>query len=226
MTPDIHPLRRGLAPRPLQRTRAGAGRGCLIAVAAAVLLVLVVGGGACGAYNRLVTAREGAEQKWAQVENQYRRRNELIPQLVSTVQGAADFERTTLQEVIDARASVGRVQLPALPEDPAKLQAYLAAQQQLSGALGRLFAVAEQYPTLKASEAFLTLQSQIEGTENRIAVAREDYTAAVRDYNVSVRRFPTNIMARMSGHEPLPQFTIEPGVEAVPEVEFDFERKQ
>ena len=226
MTTQIPQPRRGLASRPRHPSRAGAGRGCLIAVAAAVLFVLVIGGGACGAYNRLVTTRAGVEQKWAHVENTYQRRSELIPQLVSTVQGAADFERTTLQEVIDARASVGRIQLPALPEDPAKLQAYLAAQQQLSGALGRLFAVAEQYPTLKASEAFLTLQSQIEGTENRIAVAREDYTAAVRDYNVSVRRFPTNIMASMTGHEPLPQFTIEPGVEAVPKVEFGFERKQ
>src|SRR5690606_12218432 len=138
--------------------------------------VVLLGVTGIGKYNSLVTEREKVAAAWSEIDNQYQRRYELIPNLVETVKGAADFERSTLEAVVEARASVGRVQLPAeLPTDPAQLDAYLRAQQGLGAALGRLFAVAESYPQLKATQNFLSLQDQLEGTENRIAVARRDY---------------------------------------------------
>ena len=205
--------------------RSGAvSRGCLIGAVVVGLPLLLIAALLWGSYNRLVEGRAKAEQRWAQVENQYQRRFELVPNLVNTVRGAADFEQSTLTQVTEARASVGRAQLPSqLPTDPAQLQAYLEAQQSLGAALSRLLVVAEQYPQLRATEGFRDLQSQLEGTENRIAVARMDYTEAVREYNVSVRRFPTNLIAGMLGHEPLPQFTIEERMREAPTV--DFERR-
>ena len=142
----------------------------------------------------------------SEIDNQYKRRFDLVPQLVSTVQGAADFEKTTLDEVTEARASVGRMQLPpGIPTDPAMLQSYMQAQQGLGAALGRLFAVSEAYPQLKATQNFLSLQDQLEGTENRIAVARRDYIDSVRAYNTTRRRFPTNFIAGMFGFDEIPQ---------------------
>ena len=161
-------------------------------------LVVVVGLWSMSTYNGLVDGQEKVTARWSEVENMYKRRFDLIPQLVETVKGAADYEKTTLQEVVDARASVGRVQLPeGLPTDPEALQAYMSAQQGLGGALGRLFAVSEAYPTLRASESFLTLQSQIEGSENRIAVARGDFIDAVRVYNSARRKFPGFLFVNM-----------------------------
>jgi len=206
--------------------RGWAKSGCLIAAGAAVLLLLVLGGTLVGSYNGLVTRQEKTRAAWSEIDNQYKRRFDLVPQLVNTVQGAADFERSTLEAVTEARASVGRAQLPAgLPSDPAKLQAYVQAQQGLGAALGRLFAVSEAYPELKASQNFLSLQDQLEGTENRIAVARRDYIDAVREYNTARRRFPTNLIAGMFNFGELPQLEIEPAEREVPKVEFDFKNK-
>jgi len=201
--------------------------GCLIALGGALLLALILGGMLVGRYNGLVTQQEKARAAWSEIDNQYKRRYDLVPQLVSTVQGAADFERTTLEAVTEARASVGRAQLPAgLPTDPKQLQAYIAAQQGLGSALGRLFAVAEQYPELKATQSFLSLQDQLEGTENRIATARRDYIEAVRGYNTYQRRFPTNLVAGLFGFDPLAQLEAEAAERETPKVEFGFDKKK
>lgn len=205
-----------------ERGRRGAS-GCWIALGVAVLVLLGVGGCAVGKYNGIVTAEEKVAQKWSDITNQYKRRADLVPQLVEVVQGAADFEKSTITEVTEARASVGRMQLPdKLPEDPAQIQAYFEAQKGLSSALSRLLVVAENYPQLKASQNFLSLQDQLEGTENRIAVARTDYIAAVKDFNTSIRRFPGNLIASSFGFERLPQLEIEGASEAPPKVDFDF----
>jgi len=192
-------------------------------VVLALLAVAVVMGGC--QYNGLVSAQEQVKGAWSQVDNQYKRRADLVPNLVATVKGAADFEKSTLEAVTEARASVGRVQLPAeLPTDPDKLAAYLQAQQQLGAALARLFAVAENYPQLKATENFRSLQDQLEGTENRIAVARHDYITASRDFNTRVRSFPANLFASMFGFPPVAHFEAEPAERTPPKVEFG-ERK-
>jgi LemA protein len=200
--------------------RGALSRGCLVGlVAIAVLVVLGLIG--ASAYNSLPKSQEEVKQKWANVENYYKRRFDLIPNLVATVQGAANFEKETITKVTEARASVGRAQLPSdLPTDQAQLDAYIKAQQSLGSALSRLMVVAENYPQLKATEGFRDLQTQLEGTENRIAVAREDYTTAVRNYNAGVRSFPKNILAGMFGFHPLPQFTVTPEETAVPKVDF------
>jgi LemA protein len=205
-------------------SRGIARTGCLVAIVVVVLIVLIIGGALVGRYNSLVGLQERATAAWSEIDNQYKRRYDLVPQLVNTVQGAADFERSTLKDVTEARAAVGRAQLPpGLPSDPAKLQAYMRAQQTLGASLGRLFAVAEQYPQLRATENFLSLQDQLEGTENRIAVARRDYIDSVREYNTYRRRFPTNLLAGILGFDALAQFEIEPEEKAVPAVEFDFD---
>lgn len=210
-----HPTNRNLE-------RGAIGKGCLIAVGAVVLLALIFGGMLIGKYNGLVARQELTEAAWSEIDNQYKRRYDLVPQLVNTVKGAADFEKTTLQEVTEARASVGRAQLPStLPTDPAKLQAYMQAQQGLGAALGRLFAVAEQYPQLRATGNFLSLQDQLEGTENRIAVARRDYIDAVRGYNTYIRKFPNNMMAGTFGFEKLAQLQAEEPERQAPTVDFD-----
>lgn len=197
--------------------------GCAIAAGAAILLVLIIGGMLASRYNGLVTRQETTEAAWSEIDNQYKRRFDLVPQLVNTVKGAADFEKSTLEAVTEARASVGRAQLPpGLPGNPAQLQAYIQAQQGLGAALGRLFAVVERYPEIKANQNFLSLQDQLEGTENRIAVARRDYIDAVRDYNTYRRRFPTNFVSGMFGFEQLAQLQIEEGERETPQVEFDF----
>lgn len=200
-------------------------KGCLIA-GGIVALVLLLGGG-CGvaSYNGIVTKEERIEAAWSEIQNQYQRRFDLVPQLVAVVQGAADFEQSTLTEITEARASVGKMALPAeLPDDPAKLQAFMAAQQQLSGALQRLLVVAENYPTLKATQNFISLQDDLAGTENRIAVARRDYIEAVNAYNVSIRRFPGSLLAGAFGFEKHAQLETPEGVSERPAVEFDFSK--
>ncbi len=208
----------------LSSNRRGSSRtGCLVAIGVVLLIVLIIGGTAIGSYNKLVTSQEKIEAAWSEIDNQYKRRFDLIPQLVNTVKGAADFEKSTLEAVTEARASVGRAQLPAgLPTDPAQLQAYTQAQQGLGSALARLMVVVERYPDIKANQNFLSLQDQLEGTENRIAVARRDYIDAVLVYNTTRRRFPASIIAGMFGFEKQPQLELEPEVRETPKVEFDF----
>ena len=212
-----------MAIEPRHRERGAMRMGCLVAAAAVVLLVLIFGGLLVGRYNNLVNLDERAQAAWSEIDNQYKRRFDLIPQLVATVQGAADFEKSTLEAVTEARASVARVQLPpGAPTDPRQLEAYVQAQQGLGAALSRLFAVVESYPELKANQNFLSLQDQLEGTENRIAVARRDYIDAVRGYNAYLRRFPTNLVAGMFGFDAKPQLEIGEGERETPKVDFDF----
>lgn len=229
--PTSHPASRPAechAPTPLTRHRSarsrrrGAAQGCWIGLAAAVLFTLAIGGCAVSTHNGIVTKEEKIEAGWAEIQNQYKRRLDAIPQLVATVTANADFEKSTLTELTEARASVGRVQLPdTLPTDPAQLEAYMAAQSKLGGALGRLFAVSENYPTLRATDGFLTMQSQIEGTENRIAVARRDYIDAVTEFNSAIRRFPGSIVANFGGMEKKPQLSFDDeGLEEAPTLDF------
>lgn len=190
-----------------------------------LIFVLVVGGLAvAGIYNRLVTSQQNVDSKWADVQTQYQRRLDLIQNLVNTVQGAANFEKSTLTEVTNARASVGQVKLDPskAPTDAAQLEQFQKAQGQLSTALSRLLVVSEQYPDLKATRNFQELQAQIEGTENRIAVSRRNFNEAVQSYNTSVRTFPTNFIAGMLGFQTRPFFAAEQGAEKAPTVKFNF----
>src|SRR5229473_5894654 len=198
------------------------GCGAIILI---ILFVLVVGAIAiAGSYNRLVGMQQNVDAKWAQVQNVYQRRADLIPNLVNTVAGAANFEKSTLIAVTNARASVGRVQLDPnkAPTDAKQLQEFQAAQGQLSNALSRLLVVAENYPQLTATENFQGLQAQLEGTENRISVERNKFNTTVQDYNVAVRRFPTNMIAGMFGFAPRPFFEAQQGAEKAPTVNFNF----
>ena len=177
-----------------------------------------------GTYNRLVTLDQEVNKKWGDVQTVYQRRADLIPNLVNTVQGAANFEKSTLTEVTNARASVGRVQLDPnkAPTDAAQLQQFQAAQGELSNALSRLLVVAERYPELRATRNFQELQAQLEGTENRIAVERNNFNTAVQNYNTAVRRFPTNLIAGMFGFQSRPFFAAQQGAERAPTVNFNF----
>jgi LemA protein len=200
--------------------RGAVGKGCIVGVGLLVV-VLAIGGMLVGTYNGLVGKREGVAAAWSEIDNQYKRRYDLIPQLVETVKGAANFEKSTLESVTEARASVGRAQLPAdVPTDPAQLQAYIAAQQGLGSALGRLLVVAEAYPELKASAAFRDLQSQLEGTENRIAVARRDYIDAVKDYNTAIQKVPGRLVAGFGDFSPAVQLTMPEAERTAPKVDF------
>ena len=177
---------------------------------------------ACG-YNTIPTLEEQAKARWADVQNQYQRRSDLIPNLVATVQGYAAQEKNVLTAVIEARAKATQVKVDASDlTDPAKLKAFQDAQAQLTGVLGRLLAVSENYPDLKSNANFLALQSQLEGTENRIAVARRDYIDAVRAYNTALRTFPTVIWAKtaFSGNKPMAEFTATEGAQTPPQVKF------
>jgi LemA protein len=198
--------------------------GCVVVLVVllfvAVFAALAVG----GSYNRLVRLQQAVDQSWAQVQNVYQRRADLIPNLVNTVSGAANFEKSTLVEVTNARASVGRVQIDPnkAPTDAAQLEKFQAAQGELSNALSRLLVVVERYPELKANQNFLSLQAQLEGTENRISVERGNFNKAVQDYNVAVRSFPTNFIAGMLGFAPRPFFAAQTGAERPPPVQFNF----
>ena len=179
---------------------------------------------ALSSYNGLVTLQQGTDAQWAQVQNVYQRRADLVPNLVSTVSGAANFENSTLIAVTDARASVGRMQLPAgsAPTDPAQLAAFEQAQGQLGSALSRLLVVSENYPDIKATAGFRDLQAQLEGTENRISVERGRFNDAVRAYDTAIRRFPGVIVAGMTGFTSRPYFAATAGSETPPKVQFDF----
>jgi len=187
----------------------------------ALMLFPVVLAG-CG-INTIPTKEEKAKATWADVQSQYQRRADLVPNLVATVRGYAAQEKTVLTQVTQARASATQVRVDASTiTDPAAFQRYQAAQNQLSGVLGRLLAISENYPDLKSNQNFLALQSQLEGTENRIAVARRDYNEAVRDYNTSLRTFPTIIWAKTaySASRPMQLFQATPSAQSAPSVSF------
>jgi LemA protein len=193
-----------------------------IALGVAVVLVLILLIGGCSSYNGLVTKSQAVDGQWAQVQTVYQRRADLIPNLVQTVAGAANFEKSTLEAVTNARASVGKVSLPTAPTDPAKMAEFQQAQAGLSSALSRLLVVSENYPDLKASANFRDLQAQLEGTENRISVERGRFNDTVRAYNTSIHSFPTMLFAGMFGFHDKPYFEADAGAKTAPAVKFDF----
>ena len=202
------------------------GIGCAILGGLGLGLILLISVGASG-YNHLVKLSQSVDRQWAQVQTVYQRRADLIPNLVATVSGAANFEKSTITEVTAARASVGQVKLDfnAAPADAAKLAEFDRAQGQLSSALSRLLVVAENYPQLRATENFKELQAQLEGTENRIAVERGRFNEAVQNYNSAVKSFPTLMFAGMWGFHPKPYFAATAGAENAPKVQFDLGNK-
>jgi LemA protein len=198
------------------------GLGCLGIL---VVLAVILGVSFAGTYNRLVTLEQDVDRSWSEVENQYQRRADLVPNLVATVQGAAAFEKETLTAVTQARASVGRATITPgkAPTDAESLARFQAAQDQLGAALQRLLVVSERYPELKANQNFRDLQAQLEGTENRIAVARGRFNESAQSYNTRLRKFPTNLMAGFLGFKEKPYFkATSPGAAEAPEVKFDF----
>lgn len=186
-----------------------------------ILAILTMGGCmTCNLQKTLVSTDENVKAKWGEVQNQYQRRSDLIPNLVSTVKGAANFEQKTLTDVINARANATSIKVNPDDLTPEKLQQFQQAQGQLSQALGRLMVVSERYPELKANQNFLALQDQLEGTENRITVARKNFNDAVQGYNVQVRTFPNNIFAGMMGFEKKGMFEADAAAQKAPQVEF------
>lgn len=191
----------------------------LIVVAAIVFIGIMWG---VRTNNRMITAEEGVSAAWAQVENVYQRRMDLIPNLVSTVKGAADFEKGTLEAVIDARAKATSVQVDANTLSEANIAAFQKAQDGLSSALSRLMVTVERYPELKATDNFRDLQAQLEGTENRITTERNKFNEVVKSYNTMIRKFPNSMIADMGGFEKKGYFTAKEGAENAPEVNFEF----
>lgn len=192
------------------------------AIIGGVLLLLVMM--IAGSYNGMVSSRESVNTAWSKVESQYQRRSDLIPNLVNTVKGAANFEQETLIKVIEARSKVTQIKVDANnPEDIARFQ---QAQGQVSSSLSRLLAVAENYPQLKATENFKDLQSQLEGTENRITVARNDFNDAARSYNTKIKSFPANLLAGMFGFKERPYFEADADAKKAPSVNFGTSTKQ
>ncbi len=181
-----------------------------------VVVAMIIG----GMYNSLVSSRENVNKTLSNVKTQYQRRADLVPNLVSTVKGAADFEKSTLNEVTEKRAKATSTTFDVANASPQQLLEYQAAQGELSQALSRFLAITENYPQLRATEAFRDLQSQLEGTENRIAVARADFNEASNAYNVKVQRVPTSLVAGMFGFEKLPYFEADKGTETAPDVTF------
>jgi len=190
----------------------------LIPVGIIVILILLI----ASPYNSLVDNEENAEQAWNNVESSYQRRNDLIGNLVKTVEGAADFERGTLTDVIEARAKATSVNVDASNLDAAQIEQFQEAQQGVTSALSRLLVTVERYPDLKANQNFLQLQSQLEGTENRINVARDRFNEAVATYEKSRRKFPSNLTAALFGFDEMDGFESDAGAEDAPDVEFDF----
>ena len=192
--------------------------GCLVVL---LILAVIIGGWASGQYNSLVKSREAVNTAWSQVENVYQRRMDLIPNLVATVKGVAEFEKSTYTAVAEARAQAGQMKITSdVLEDPAAFEKFQQTQGQLSSALSRLFAVAENYPQLKANQNFLDLQSQLEGTENRISVERRRFNEVAQIYNTQLKTFPTNLIAGLMGFKERPYFSATPGADKAPEVKF------
>ncbi|HUQ96811.1 MAG TPA: LemA family protein [Chitinophagaceae bacterium] len=189
------------------------------------LLVLLLFWG-CGSYNSLVGQDETVKNAWNKVQSDYQRRADLIPNLVNTVKGEANFERGTLNDVINARARATSTQISPENLTPENIEKFQQAQSQLSGSLSRLLVTVEQYPTLRANDAFRGLQTQLEGTENRIKVSRNDFNDAVQTYNTKVRTFPTTIFAGLMGFKPRAGFTADAGADRAPNVNFDQPQSQ
>jgi LemA protein len=200
------------------------GIGCGAIVGLLLLVAIILAAVGTKTYNRLVGLSQNVDARWADVQNVYQRRLDLIPNLVNTVAGAANFEKLTLTEITEARASVGQVKIDPnkAPNDPQTLQKFQAAQDQLSSALSRLLVVVERYPELRATQNFRDLQVQLEGTENRIAVERRNFNQSVQEYNTTAVRFPGVFIARMFGFMPKPYFQAQAGAETAPKVQFDF----
>jgi LemA protein len=202
------------------------GKSTAIGCAGAIILILLIAGASIGSsYNSLVQLDQATQAQWAQVQNAYQRRADLIPNLVATVKGAAKFEKSTMVEVTEARAKVNQISPAAMADilkDPAAFQRYQQAQQGLSAALSHLFAVSENYPDLKATGNFRDLQAQLEGTENRIAVERQRFNDAARAFNTARSRFPTALIAGLFGNKfaPKPYFLAQPESQKAPEVTF------
>ena len=195
-------------------------KGCLIAAVVVVVIVLAVGGWLVGVRNSFVDKEETVESAWSQVENVYQRRADLVPNLVATVKGYAEHEQSTLEGVMNARAKATQITVDPANLDAESIKQYQEAQGELGAALNRLIAVSENYPDLKANENFLTLQAQLEGTENRIATERKKFNDVARDYNATIRKFQGNIVASMCGLDRKPYFEAAEGAEVAPKVEF------
>ena len=195
-------------------------KGCLIAAVVVVVIVLAVGGWLVGVRNSFVDKEETVESAWSQVENVYQRRADLVPNLVATVKGYAEHEQSTFEGVMNARAKATQITVDPANLDAESIKQYQEAQGELGAALNRLIAVSENYPDLKANENFLTLQAQLEGTENRIATERKKFNDVARDYNATIRKFPGNIVASMFGFDRKPYFEAAEGAEVAPKVEF------
>jgi LemA protein len=191
-----------------------------IVIGVIILVVIVIYRFFGGTYNNMVSREENVKGKWAQVENQYQQRLDLIPNIVNTVKGAADFEKGTLTAVVEARASATQVKVDPDKLTPENIQKFQEAQGQLSTALGRLLMITENYPNLKANQNFLELQATLEGTERRIAVARKDFNESAQDFNTYIRSFPQTFLAGMFGFTAKGYFQSEKGAEKAPEVKF------
>ena len=188
----------------------------LISIAA---LFLIVCFWSCNVYNGLISADQGIKKVWGNVETNYQRRTDLYSSVIKTIEGSANFEKSTLKEVMEARSKATSIQVDI--NDPASLAAYQKAQANLQGSFSRLMAVAENYPNLKTTDAFRDFQAQIEGTENRINVARQDYNKAIEDFNLRVKRFPSVILARLFGYNEKPYYKADEGTEKAPNIKFD-----
>jgi len=191
-----------------------------IIIGVIVLFVIIIISWSTGIYNGLVSREEGVNSQWSQVENVYQRRADLIPNLVTTVKGYANFEKSTLTAVIEARSKATAVNISPKNLDAASLQKFQSAQDGLSSALGRLMVVVERYPDLKANQNFLELQAQLEGTENRITVERQKFNESAQDYNTYIRKFPKNIFSGMFGFQKKAYFEAQQGAEKAPQVQF------
>ncbi len=192
------------------------GKITLIVIAA---LFVIVGFWGCNGYNGLVSTDQGVKKVWGNVETNYQRRTDLYSSVIKTIEGSANFEKSTLKEVMEARSKATQIKVDI--NDPASLAAYQKAQANLQGSFSRLMAVAENYPNLKTTDAFRDFQAQQEGTENRINVARQDYNKAIEDYNLRVKRFPGVILARLFGYADKPYYKADEGTEKAPEIKFD-----
>ena len=184
-------------------------------------LLLLLGGCGCGGYNTMVNQDQNVKGKWGNVQSEYQRRSDLIPNLVNTVKGAADFEKSTLEAVINARAKATQTTIDPANLTPESIAKYQAAQGELSSALSRLLVTVEKYPDLKANQNFRDLQAQLEGTENRIKVARNDFNTAVQGYNTTVKTFPNLLFASIFGFKEKGYFAADPGSEKAPTVDFN-----
>jgi LemA protein len=182
-------------------------------------LIVIVFFWGCNGYNGLISSDQGVKKVWSNVETNYQRRTDLYSSVIKTIEGSANFEKSTLKEVLEARSKATQMQVNI--NDPASLEAYQKAQSNLQGSFSRLMAVAENYPNLKTTDAFRDFQTQIEGTENRINVARQDYNKAIEDFNLRVKRFPSVILARLFGYNEKPYYKADEGSEKAPEIKFD-----